>query len=395
MTINRGVIMLAICQGLMLSVTSLVMTTSALVGHALAPDPGGSTLPLGLTYLSIMATMIPASLYMRRHGRRRGFLLGAATGFVGGLICAVSIYQGSFSGFCAGSVLIGIANGFGQFYRFAAAEVAEPSARAQAISWVLAGGLAAAFIGPNAARLTRDLVPGPVFSASYASIALFCLGILLVQSLLRYPPTPEAEVHGERRPLVVILTRPIFLVSVACAMVAYGVMNLLMTATPLAMDLRAMPFGETALVIQWHIVGMFAPSFFTGSLIQRVGVLPVMFAGTVLIAGCALVALAGEQTLHFFTGLLLLGLGWNFLFVGATTLLTEAYLPAEKGAIQGINDFLVFSATAFTALTSGYFHHAMGWERLNVSTLPVVLFAGMLILALGVSRRTRPAGAIS
>lgn len=387
--LNRNVFYLAACQGFMLSSTSLIMTTSALVGVALAPVPGKATLPLGITYLCMMATVIPASLFMRRFGRRTGFALGAAAGLTGGLVSAFSIHQGSFAGFCAGSALFGVANGFAQFYRFAAAEVVPDEQRARAISWVLVGGLVAAFVGPNIARLTRDLIPGPVFTASYICIALFCLGVVLIQMALRIPAPTVSETAGNHRSLATILTRPVFLVAVICGMVAYATMNLLMTATPLAMDLRAMAFADTAMVIQWHIVGMFAPSFFTGNLIQRFGVLPVMFLGVVLLAGCALVSLAGDQHLHFFAGLLLLGLGWNFLFVGSTTLLTEAYLPAEKAMVQGINDFLVFSATAFTALTSGFFHHLLGWERLNLYTLPTLMLAGLLIILLGSTRRSR------
>jgi MFS family permease len=385
---NRNVLLLAVCQAMMLSSTSLIMTTSALVGVVLAPRPAQATLPLGITYFCIMLTMIPASLYMRRHGRKAGFLLGATFGAVGGMTAAYSIHTGSFFGFCVGSGLFGIASGFGQFYRFAAAEVVSLSARAKAISWVLAGGLVAAFVGPNVARLTREVIPGSVFAASYACIALFCLGVIVAQLLVRYPTPTVEETAGDRRPLTIILSRPVFLVAVICAMIAYGTMNLLMTSTPLAMSAREMPFGDTAMVIQWHIVGMFAPSFFTGHLIHRFGVLQVMFVGVVLLTACALVTLTGEQTLHFFTGLLLLGLGWNFLFVGATTLLTQAYLPAEKGIVQGINDFLVFSATAFTALSSGYFHHLLGWERLNLFTLPMVALAGVLVLLLGITRQS-------
>lgn len=385
--INRNVLLLSACQGLMLSSTSLIMTSSALVGFMLATDPRQATLPLGLTFLGMMATMIPGSLFMRRHGRRIGFVLGACAGLCGGLVAAASIHYGSFTGFCVGSVLFGVANGFAQYYRFAAVEVVDAEHRARAISWVLAGGLVAAFVGPNVAHLTRDLIPGSVFAASYGCIALFCLGVILVQFPLRIPlPTPE-ETSGRRRPMTVVLTNPVFLVAVVCGMVSYGTMNLLMTATPLAMDLRKIPFAGTAMVIQWHIVGMYAPSFFTGNLIQRFGVLRVMFTGVILLMACVLVVLTGVQYVHFFAGLVLLGLGWNFLFVGSTTLLTETYLPAEKGAVQGINNFLVFSATAFTALTAGYLHHLLGWERLNLYTLPLLALAGLLITLLGASRR--------
>lgn len=373
----------------MLSCTSLTMATSALVGVMLSPDPGLSTLPLGLLYFCIMLTMIPASMLMKRFGRRVGFALGGTAGFVGGLIAAIGIYQHSFALFCAGSAVFGIASGFGQYYRFAAAEIVDESYKSRAISWVLLGGLVAAFIGPNIASLTREMIPDAVFSASYGAVALFCAGVVIIQFFIQFPKPSIEESSGHKRPLGLILRQPTFMVAVLCAMIAYGTMNLLMTSTPLAMHHRGMAFGDTAIVIQWHIVGMFAPSFFTGHLIHRFGVLKIMFAGALILISCALVALSGQLYSHFFVGLILLGIGWNFLYIGGTTLLTDVYLPAEKGAIQGINEFLVFSATALTALSSGYLHHTLGWERLNQYTIPVVCFAAVIIILLGWQVRNR------
>jgi MFS family permease len=388
---KRNLLLLATCQGLMLSCTSLTIATSALVGVVLAPTPALATLPLGLAYLCIMITMIPASLLMKRYGRRVGFALGGTAGLIGGSTSALGIYHGSFTLFCAGSAIFGIANGFAQFYRFAAAEIVDEAYKSRAISWVLAGGLVAAFIGPNAANLTREMIPGALFSASYALIALFSVGVIIVQLFIRIPLPSAEETAGHKRPLKFVLTRPVFMVAVLCAMIAYGTMNLLMTATPLAMNHRGMVFGDTAIVIQWHIIGMFAPSFFTGSLIHRFGVLKIMFAGALALIGCALVALNGQLYANFFVGLMLLGIGWNFLYIGGTTLLTEVYLPAEKGAIQGINEFMVFSATAFTALSSGYLHHSLGWETLNRYTIPMVCFAACIIVLLGWQLRRRQA----
>ena len=386
---KRNLLLLATCQGLMLSCTSLTIATSALVGVVLAPTPALATLPLGLAYLCIMITMIPASLLMKRYGRRVGFALGGTAGLIGGSASALGIYHGSFTLFCAGSAIFGIANGFAQFYRFAAAEIVDEAYKSRAISWVLAGGLVAAFIGPNAANLTREMIPGALFSASYALIALFSVGVIIVQLFIRIPLPSAEETAGHKRPLKFVLTRSVFMVAVLCAMIAYGTMNLLMTATPLAMNHRGMVFGDTAIVIQWHIIGMFAPSFFTGSLIHRFGVLKTMFAGALALIGCALVALNGQLYANFFVGLMLLGIGWNFLYIGGTTLLTEVYLPAEKAAIQGINEFMVFSATAFTALSSGYLHHTLGWETLNRYTIPMICFAACIIVLLGWQQRQR------
>jgi MFS family permease len=383
---RKNLSLLATCQGLMLSCTSLSIATSALVGVMLAPTPALATLPLGLTYGCMMLMMIPASLFMRRYGRRAGFALGGCAGMIGGVISAVGIYNHSFILFCIGSTIFGVASGFGQYYRFAAAEIVDESYKSRAISWVLLGGLVAAFIGPNAASLTRDLIPHAIFSASYGVIALFCIGIIVIQYFIRIPSPSEEETHGRKRPLRHILTRSTFLVAAFCAMVAYGTMNLLMTVTPLAMDHRQMTFSATVLVIQWHIVGMFAPSFFTGSLIDRFGVLKVMFSGALILLVCAGVALSGQLYSHFVVGLIMLGVGWNFLYIGSTTLLTEAYLPAEKGAVQGINEFVVFSTTTLTALSAGYLHHKYGWEALNQTTIPVVCVTACIIALLGWTR---------
>ena len=386
---KKNLVLLASCQGLMLSCTSLAMATSALVGVVLAPEPTLATLPLGLSYFCIMLTMMPASLLMKRYGRRVGFALGGAAGMIGGSTSAIAIYLDNFVLFCIGSALFGIASGFGQFYRFAAAEIADDAYKSRAISWVLAGGLVAAFIGPNVASFSRDMIEGAVFSASYGFIAVFCFGVIVIQFFIRIPMPSSEETQGRKRPLGFVLKQPAFLVAALCAMIAYGSMNLLMTATPLAMHHRDMTFSATAIVIQWHIVGMFAPSFFTGNLIHRFGVLKIMFIGAMLLIGCGIVALSGQLYSHFIIGLVLLGLGWNFLYIGGTTLLTEVYLPAEKAAVQGINEFMVFSATAFTAFSSGYLHHTLGWEKLNYYTLPVVGFAACIILLLGWQVRYR------
>ena len=384
-----NLLLLACCQGLMLSCTSLTMATSALVGVTLSPYPALATLPLGLLYCSIMLTMIPASILMKKYGRRVGFAVGGSVGFIGGTLAATGIFQGNFVLFCVGSAIFGISSGFGQYYRFAAVEVVDQSYRSRAISWVLAGGLAAAFIGPNVASWTREMIPGAVFSASYAMVAVFCAGVAVIQIFIRIPRPSSEESSGHKRPLGFVLTRPTFLVAVLCSMIAYGTMNLLMTATPLAMDHRHMPFSNTAMVIQWHLVGMFAPSFFTGHLMDRFGILKIMFAGALILISCALVAVWGQLYSHFIIGLILLGIGWNFLYVGGTALLTDVYQPAEKGAIQGVNEFMVFSATALTAFSSGYLHHTLGWEALNIYTIPVVCFSALIIMTLGWRSRSR------
>lgn len=367
-----NVFLLATCQALLYTSSSLVLTTAALVGVALAPSVSLSTLPLGVMFITTMSTTMPASLLMRRLGRRTGFLLGAASGVAGGALCAAAIHNGSFLGYCIGLALIGVFNGVGQYYRFTAAEVANVEFRSRAISLVMAGGVIAAFTGPNLANLTRDLVTPTAFAGSYVCLVAVYLLSMALLSALRVPPPSAAETSGPVRPMSTIARQPAFLVAVLGGMVSYGVMNLLMTATPLAMAGCGLAFGDTAWVIQWHVFGMFAPSFFTGHLIRRFGVGNVMVCGGVLLALCAAVNLSGLDVLHFWAALALLGVGWNFLFIGSTTLLTETYLPAEKAKVQGLNDLLVFATVAVTATSSGALHHALGWSAMNIGVLPFI-----------------------
>src|SRR5690606_3275165 len=343
---NRNVLLLALCQALMLTGTSLLLSTSALVGARLADTPTLATLPLALQFLGMMMSSFTASMLMKHIGRKAGFIGGLVLAICGAWLCAVSIYSGNFLGFCAGSVLMGMFNGVGQYYRFTAAEVAPAEFKARAISYVLAGGVLAAFMGPNLARFTRDIVEGSQFGGSYMSlIAVYGLSIVFI-SLTRIPPPSDIERSSGGRPLSRIIAQPVFFVAVLGALVGYGVMNLVMAATPLAMEGCGFDFGPTSQVIQWHVVGMFLPSFFTGRLIERYGVLNIMMTGGVLMLGCIAVNLHGVTYPHFLVALVLLGIGWNFLFIGGTTLLTEAYTPAEKAKTQGINDFIVSTTVA-------------------------------------------------
>ncbi|MEM7562906.1 MAG: MFS transporter [Pseudomonadota bacterium] len=376
----RNILLLAVCQALMLTATSLTMSSSALVGVQLAPRPVLATLPLGLTYLAVMGALIPASLSMRRYGRRVGFATGGLCALLAGAMMSWGIYHHHFLVFSVGSVFMGFAMAYGQFLRFAAAEVASEDYKSRAISWVLAGGIVAAFAGPGIATLTRQSWQGPAFSASFAALIAVGFSIMLIQLFLKIPPTPSSEKSGPRRSWNQVYLQPAFLVAVLSGMIAYGSMNLLMVATPLAMDHQGMKFSSTATVIQWHIVGMFAPSFFTGHLIRRYGVLNIMLIGALMLLVTVAASLSGQSFLHFVVGLVFLGLGWNFLFVGSTTLLTETYLPAEKSTVQGVNDFLVFSVVAFTAMTSGLLHHIMGWEALNLIVMPAIAVAIISIL---------------
>lgn len=386
---NRNVLLLALCQALMLTGTSLLLSTSALVGARLADSPTLATLPLSLQFLGMMISSFSASMLMKHIGRKAGFSAGLVLAVAGAGVCAAAISAGSFLGFCVGSLLMGLFNGVGQFYRFTAAEVAPLELKARAISYVLAGGVLAAFIGPNLARFTRDMIPDADFGGSYLSlIAVYGISIVMV-AMTRIPPPGDIERSSGGRPLSQIIAQPVFFVAVTGALVGYGVMNLVMTATPLAMEGCGFAFGQTAQVIQWHVVGMFLPSFFTGRLIERYGVLTIMSAGGVLLLASLGINLNGVTYAHFLVALVFLGIGWNFLFIGGTTLLTEAYSPPEKAKTQGINDFIVSTTVACTALSSGYLNFRFGWEVLNQAAIPAVFVALAATLWLTLHRRSR------
>lgn len=387
-----NVFLLALCQAMMMTGVSLVLSSSALVGAELAAHPILATLPLSLQYLTTMLVMIPVSRAMQRRGRRPVFVAGALIGAVGMGLATYGIAIGSFALFAAAGILVGMHNAVGQFYRFAAAEAADSERKSRAISLTLAGGVLAAFLGPNLARLTRDAM-APAFSASFLALCVTTLIAAALASRLRLPAADAgAAAEGTGRPMMEIARQPAFVVAVAAATLGYASMNLIMTATPLAMTCQHQAFDDIAWVIQWHIVAMFAPSFFTGDLIRRVGVLAVIAVGALLELACIAVNLAGTGVAHFNAALILLGVGWNFLYVGGTSLLTETYRPEERGRVQGLNDTLVFTSVTLSSLAAGGLVNLYGWETVNLAVIP-----GMLaVLLLGArlawrQRRSAPA----
>ncbi|MDX1433718.1 MAG: MFS transporter [Gammaproteobacteria bacterium] len=375
---RRNVGLLATCQALMMTASTLIVATSALVGLMLADNAALATLPFGLMWLATTLTSVPAALLMRRYGRRAGLMGGVAVAIAGGSLCTLAIFERRFELFCAGSMLVGAFNAFGQQYRFAAADAAGEAFRARAISLVIAGGVVAAIAGPNLARATRELFPLDTFAGSYAAmIALYALSfaVLVFIDIPRSPRSSIATVRITAEAFVMLMKRRRFLVAAASAMLGYGVMNLVMTTTPLAMLDCGFGFDSTAFVIQWHVLAMFVPSFFTGHLIERFGALRIIMAGALLQLMCVLVNLQGVSQWNFVAALMLLGLGWNFLFVGGTSLLTTSYSGAEKATAQGLNDFLVFGTVTLTALGSGALHHAFGWGALNMVMVPFIVTA--------------------
>lgn len=369
---KKNVAVLAVCQALMMTCNSLLIAVTPLVGFALATNKTLATLPIALQFLATMVCTLPASLLMKQVGRRAGFVIAALIGAAGAIQCMHAVFARSFVGLCAGVFLIGVFNAFAQYYRFAAADTATPAFRSRAISLVLAGGVVAAFAGPNLANWTRELLD-TAFTGSYASLTALYAASIVALLFLDIPKEAGSEMPGAVRSLGTIVRQRVFVVAVLAAMVAYGVMNVLMTSTPLAMHRYGHSFGDTAFVIQWHVFGMFAPSFFTGHLVNRFGVLRIMLVGVVVIGVCVGANLLGTTVLHFWGALLLLGLGWNFLFVGATTLLTETYTVEEKAKVQGVNDLLVFATVTLSAVSAGALHHTLGWETVNVGVVPLLL----------------------
>ncbi|HVO87046.1 MAG TPA: MFS transporter [Casimicrobiaceae bacterium] len=385
-TSYRDIFLLACCQALLLVNSSGLITMNGLVGYSLTDAKSLATLGATTYVIGSALSTMPLSMWMARVGRRRGFMTGALVNVCGCALGAFALWMHSFVLYCAATAVIGVYNAIGLQYRFAAAEVATVADRARAIAWVLAGGIAGGFIGPQSVRLARDLFATP-FLGSFAVLASFALVALLVQSQVHVPKPTIEERSGSTRSLSRIIAQPVFIVALMSGALGYGLMNLLMTATPIAMDICGLPFASAALVIQWHVFGMYAPGFFTGSLIKRFGVLSVILCGVVIMVGCVVVALGGLAVGDFVLALVLLGVGWNFMYVGGTTLLTETYHPAEKAKAQGINDFTVFAVMGVSSLSSGALVSQAGWATMNKAALPVLAVIAAAVLWLAWRRR--------
>ena len=374
---RRQVWLLFACQALMQSTTVGQAVMAALIGHSLAADKSLSTLPVALQMTATMAASIPASIVFARLGRKAGFLLGAVAAFAGALTYGAGVWQGSFVLYCLGAVPAGLGFGIAQHYRFAASEVATPAYRPRAIALVMTGGLLAAIFGPEIVKATREAFAPFLFLGTYLVLAVLPLVCMVLLGFTRIPPPPPRAAVAT--PVLEIIARPAFVTAAVAGMVAYGTMNLLMTSTPVEMMLCGFGIGASATVIQIHAITMFGPGFFTGRLIGRYGARPVICAGAALNALCVAIGLQGESFGHFAVALGLLGLGWNFMFVGATTLLATAHRPEERVRAQAANDTIVFGTVACTAFLSGAVHNHAGWAVLNLATLPPIALAIGLI----------------
>lgn len=376
---RRNTLILAGAQTLFGSTAIVNIALGGLIGQFLADNKALATVPITTFVLGTACATIPASLFMKRVGRRVGFMCGAGFGLASALVAIAAIYERHFWLFALATFLNGFYQAFAQFYRFAAADVASPDFRPKAISWVMVGGLASALVGPQIIIWTKDMLAPVLFAGAFVSTAALSAVAMGLLSFVNLPMHREIAGQTKPRPVATIMAQPKFIVAVVCAMLSYGIMNLVMTATPIAMVGCGFGIDDAAFVIQWHVVAMFGPSFFTGNLIRRFGARRVIAAGLALLTGCGVVALMGVGLEHFWVALVLLGLGWNFGFIGATALVTETYFPSERAKVQAANDFLVFGTVALASLSSGILLQVFGWASVNIALFPMVGVAMLLI----------------
>jgi MFS family permease len=380
---HRQVLILATAQALFQIASVMVMTVGGLAGRNISPAPELATLPIATMFLGTAAATFPASMWMSKVGRRLGFVAGTLLGISGGIFGALGIWSASMPILCLGTFMVGAYQAFAQFYRFAASEVAEEAFRPRAISLVLAGGVVAALVGPALSRLGAPLLPAE-YAGSFlilSVVSMFASGILLALQVPKPSSAGENSVAG--RPWFAIVSQPGYLVALFSAATGYGIMILAMTATPIAMLHHHHGLGSAATVIQLHVLGMFLPSFFTGSLIARFGVLRVMFAGVVLLLGHILSTMTGTGFGSFASALVLVGIGWNFLYVGGTTLLTTTYTAAEKGRAQATNDMSIFAVGLACSFSAGGLLETLGWERMNAMLIPWLGINALVLMWFG------------
>ncbi len=388
---KRNVAVLVFAQAVLGSQLAINIIVAGWAGAVLAPDPSLATLPISIVVIGSLLTAPAMSLFMGRHGRRAGFWVAALAGAVASALCARALFVGSFGLFLAGSVLLGVYQATQGFFRFAATDTASEGFKPKAISWVLAGGLLSALLGPEIASATSETIANAPYAGAYlAMIVLNVVGAVGL-SFLDIPPPPRAVKAADTgRPLTVIARQPVFLVAVLSAMVGFAAMSLVMTSTPLAMVGHGLTHDHATDVVRWHIVAMFAPSFFTGSVIVRFGRLPVIAVGLLLLGVCGAIAVAGVELHHFYLALFALGLGWNFSYIGATSLLGTTHTAAEQAKVQGLNDFLVLGLVAVGSFGSGALLDAFGWSAVQYAMAPALLLALAGIAWLGFAGRRAP-----
>ena len=391
---RRNAVVLSVCQALFTGAISIDLTLTGLTGYQLAPNKALATLPFAMITVAGAAVTLFASLLMARIGRRGGFLLGAASCLVGGAISFWAVLNAHFWGFCLGTAFVGVFQAFAQYYRLAAADSVPAEAKSRAISIVLAGGVLAAVLGPALAAWSKDLVPTALFSGSYLMVAVLGLASMLVLMLYRNladAPAVAGAAPTPPRPLALILRTPIFIASAANSMVGSVVMLFVMTAAPLAAVACGHRIDDGANIIQWHLIGMFAPSFVTGTLIKRCGLPAVLFAGMALNVVCVIAAVSSTSLPAFYLALFCLGIGWNFMFTGGTTLLTLACQPSERARTQGVSELMRTAAAALASLGAGSVLDFYGWNIVNLAILPLLALTAVLTFWwMAAERRGRP-----
>jgi len=389
---NRNIFVLALSQALGMSGAPMMVLVGGIIGAELAPDRSWATLPLALMIIGGAAAAIPAALLMGRIGRRNGFITGMTIALLACLCAIRAIHTENFILFCSAAFGLGANMAFVQQYRFAAAESVDQDHAGRAISLVLIGGVIAAFLGPELARNSRDWLDLGSYSGSFGALAAIYLLNISLMSFLRMETGVAGKIDGEQRPLKIIIRQPLFITAVLAATVSYWCMTFIMSATPVSMHLiEGFSLDDTAWVVQSHVIAMFAPSLFTGWLIDRFGLRRLMWAGILLMTFCVVAALINRHLVHYWSALVMLGIGWNFLFVSGTTLLTRSYRPAERFKAQAFNDFTVYAFQATASLSAGAVIFQAGWEIVNLLTLPWLLITLIVVLRMG-SRLEHPAG---
>lgn len=392
---TRNVAVLAICQALFNSGRTLAFLAASLVAISmLGDDLTLVTMPITIMLVGTAAGTLPSAYLMRVWGRKWGFFTGSIVGAVGSAVTAVAVGIDSFALFNLGLFLYGIYGGAAQQYRFAAADFAPEHIKAKSISFVVAMGVVGAFVGPETTLITKDLLAGAPFVGTFWALMVFCLLAAAIVLGIDNPKTIKAEFADSGRALRQIVVVPTFMVALIAALFGYMVMSFLMTATPVTMRIEAFTDNHVARVIQWHVVGMFAPGFFTGYLIQRTGVVRIIVLGSALLLISVIIALAGDSFAHFFIAMVVLGVGWNFTFTGGTVLLTEVHTPSERAKVQGMNDFILFSGLAISSLTTGMIYHFFGWVWVNLATAPLILTILLTAIWLRSVRRKEQTGAV-
>lgn len=382
---RNNVVRLAASQALAGANATVVYATGAIIGSALAPTPAMATVPISVFVVGMAVGTLPSGWLAKVYGRRTAFLVGAGCGFLAGLVGALGLLLQSFGLFCAATLLAGFYGSVVMTFRFAAADGASAAFRPRALSWVMAGGVFAGVLGPQLVTWTMDAWSPHVFVASYLAQSVVALVAMATLAGVDLPPMKASEV-ALGRPLALIARQPRFIMAVVCGVVTYTLMNLVMTSAPLAMRMCGLPVSASNAAIQWHVVAMYGPSFFTGSLIARFGAYRIVAAGLLLLGASAVTGLAGISAWHFLAGLILLGLGWNFGFVGASALVLETHRPEERTRVQSFNDFLVFGTMAIGSFSSGGLLTAFGWSMVNWVVFPPVVLA-LSFLALLARRR--------